>query len=124
MHTVYWRTLFGVIAVFLVAQSAWSGGRSGAADAPSAIDVIDADEIVTVGTRTEGRLINDSPVPVDLLTAEIMSNSGQTEVGRILQSLAPSFNFSSSSISDGTDALRPKPMKGRRPVPPGFSLRH
>jgi iron complex outermembrane receptor protein len=44
-----------------------------------------------------------------------MANTGQTEVGRMLQSLAPSFNFSSSSISDGTDALRPATLRGLGP---------
>ncbi len=33
----------------------------------------------------------------------------------MLQSLAPSFNFSSSSISDGTDALRPATLRGLGP---------
>jgi len=33
----------------------------------------------------------------------------------MLQALAPSFNFSSSSISDGTDALRPATLRGLGP---------
>ena len=33
----------------------------------------------------------------------------------MLQSIAPSFNFSSSSISDGTDALRPATLRGLGP---------
>jgi iron complex outermembrane receptor protein len=52
---------------------------------------------------------------VDTLTADDMAATGQTEVGRMLQSLAPSFNFSSSSISDGTDALRPATLRGLGP---------
>jgi iron complex outermembrane receptor protein len=44
-----------------------------------------------------------------------MAATGQTEVGRMLQVLAPSFNFSSSSISDGTDALRPATLRGLGP---------
>jgi len=73
------------------------------------------EEIVTVGTRTEGRTALESPVPVDLFTDEAMKSTGQTEVGRMLQVLAPSFNFSSSSISDGTDALRPATLRGLGP---------
>ncbi len=73
------------------------------------------EEVVTIGTRTKGRTSEDLPVPVDVLNAEAMANTGQTEVGRMLQSLAPSFNFSSSSISDGTDALRPATLRGLGP---------
>jgi len=65
------------------------------------------EKIAVVGSRVAGRSIEDLPVPVDILSAEALANTGQTEVGRMLQAIAPSFNFSSSSISDGTDALRP-----------------
>jgi len=73
------------------------------------------EEIVTLGTRAPGRVSADLAVPVDTLPAEAMAATGQTEVGRMLQTLAPSFNFSSSSISDGTDALRPATLRGLGP---------
>ncbi|MBT8091930.1 MAG: TonB-dependent receptor plug domain-containing protein, partial [Gammaproteobacteria bacterium] len=73
------------------------------------------EEIVTLGTRQAGRVSSDLAVPVDTLAAEDMAATGQTEVGRMLQVLAPSFNFSSSSISDGTDALRPATLRGLGP---------
>lgn len=73
------------------------------------------EEVTVLGSRQAGRSAGDMPVPVDTLSAETLSNSGQTEVGRMLQSLAPSFNFPSSSISDGTDALRPATLRGLGP---------
>jgi iron complex outermembrane recepter protein len=73
------------------------------------------EEIITIGTRARGRVSEDLPVAVDSLSAEDMAATGQTEVGRMLQSLAPSFNFSSSSISDGTDTLRPATLRGLGP---------
>ena len=73
------------------------------------------EEIVVTGSRAPGRSAEDLPVPVDVLTAQDLENTGQTEVGRMLQSIAPSFNFSSSSISDGTDALRPATLRGLGP---------
>ena len=73
------------------------------------------EEVVVTGTRAPGRSAEDLPVPVDVLTAQDLANTGQTEVGRMLQSIAPSFNFSSSSISDGTDALRPATLRGLGP---------
>ncbi len=82
--------------------------------AASAADVPE-EELVTLGTRTEGRTVVESPVPVDLVTNQAMLDTGETEVGRMLQKLVPSFNFSSSSISDGTDALRPATLRGLGP---------
>ncbi|WP_394191268.1 TonB-dependent receptor plug domain-containing protein [Pseudoalteromonas atlantica] len=73
------------------------------------------EKIAIVGSRVAGRSVEDLPVPVDILSAEALENTGQTEVGRMLQAIAPSFNFSSSSISDGTDALRPATLRGLGP---------
>ena len=73
------------------------------------------EEIVVIGSRILGRSITDSPVPVDLIKQEDMRNTGQLEVGRAIQRLIPSFNFSSSSISDGSDAVRPATLRGMGP---------
>lgn len=73
------------------------------------------EEIVSVGTRAKGRTATETPVPVDVVSASAMAATGQSEVGRMLQVLAPSFNFSSSSVSDGTDALRPATLRGLGP---------
>ena len=78
-------------------------------------ETIRLDEIVVIGSRIQGRSITDSPVPVDLIKQEDMLKTGQLEVGRAIQRLIPSFNFSSSSISDGTDALRPATLRGMGP---------
>ncbi len=88
------------------------GGQVNAQDQESG-EIID--EIVTIGTRTPGRTATESPVPVDVLDVEAITRTGATEVGRAIQALAPSFNFSSSTISDGTDALRPATLRGLGP---------
>ncbi|MDE0021947.1 MAG: TonB-dependent receptor [Candidatus Poribacteria bacterium] len=76
---------------------------------------MELDPVVTVGTRAPERSRLNSPAPVDVITEAQMRQTGHTELGRILQTLAPSFNFSSSSISDGTDALRPATLRGLGP---------
>jgi len=73
------------------------------------------EEVIILGTRVAGRVSTDLPVPVDMFSNEDLEATGETEVGRMLQKLAPSFNFSSSSISDGTDALRPATLRGLGP---------
>ena len=71
--------------------------------------------VVGVGTRVEGRSITDSPVPVDVVTEQEILDTGHSEVGRVIQALIPSFNFSSSTISDGTDSVRPATLRGMGP---------
>ena len=76
-------------------------------------EVIDVE--ANVGTRSEGVQPLESTVPVELVLGERLRSTGQLETGRALQMQAPSFNFSSSSISDGTDALRPATLRGLGP---------
>src|SRR6185295_15943941 len=67
------------------------------------------------GTRRTDRTLADSPVPVDVIGADAIANSGQTETNKILNSLVPSFNFPQPSIADGSDALRPATLRGLSP---------
>ncbi len=73
------------------------------------------ESVVVVGTRSIGRRALQAPVPIEVVEKEQLSLTGQSETGRILQMLVPSFNFPSSSISDGTDALRPATLRGLGP---------
>ena len=71
--------------------------------------------IVVTGTRRGNRTVANSPVPVDVIGSEAISNTGQTETNKILNQLVPSFNFPQPSIADGSDALRPASLRGLSP---------
>lgn len=73
------------------------------------------EEVMVVGSRANFSTPQDAPVPVTVLTGEMLTDTGATELGRAIQAAAPSFNFSSSSISDGTDSLRPATLRGLGP---------
>ena len=74
-----------------------------------------AETLIVTGTRVSGRTIEDTAVPVDLITSDIIEESGASEVGELLQKLAPSFNFSRTTVSDGTDIIRPATLRGLGP---------
>ena len=73
------------------------------------------ESVVVVGTRSIGRRALQAPVPIEVVNREQLRLTGQSETGRVLQMLVPSFNFPSSTISDGTDALRPATLRGLGP---------
>jgi len=76
----------------------------------------DADSLIIVtGTRRTDRTIADSSVPIDVISADSLANSGTTETNRLLNQLVPSFNFPQPSLTDGTDALRPATLRGLAP---------
>ena len=72
------------------------------------------DELVVVGSRA-ARTTLESPVPVDVLDSEDLSLGGLTETSRQIQFLAPSFHVATSTISDGTDIVRPTTLRGLGP---------
>jgi iron complex outermembrane receptor protein len=71
-------------------------------------------EEITVGSRAPGAEAAKA-VPVDILTARQIAETGATEVMQVLQALAPSFNFPRPTISDGTDSVRPATLRGLGP---------
>jgi iron complex outermembrane recepter protein len=72
-------------------------------------------ELAVIGTRAAERTSTEAPVPVDVLTAAEIKQSGRTETAQIIQSLAPSLNFPRATIADGTDHTRPATLRGLAP---------
>ena len=48
------------------------------------------EEVVVIGTRTEGRSALDSPAPVDVIGGEKMSNQGDSDMSNLLRNVVPS----------------------------------
>lgn len=71
--------------------------------------------IIVTGTRAASRTVEKSPVPVDVLTSDAITEGGQVETNKILNKLVPSFNFPQPAIADGSDALRPATLRGLGP---------
>ena len=74
------------------------------------------DAIVVTGTRGAPRTVLDSPVPIDVLTGEQISDAGTSgEVAQALQLVTPSLNFPRQSNSGAGDAIRAAQLRGLSP---------
>src|SRR5213592_4839603 len=71
-------------------------------------------EVVVVGARTS-RTATETPVPVDVISAQEMTETGRTEVNQMLATLEPSFNASHQTIADGSDHVNPASLRGLGP---------
>lgn len=76
---------------------------------------VNIEQISVIGSRRLGRTVEDSPVPIDIIGADSLKNSGQTETNALLSSLLPSFNFPQASLTDGSDHVRPAQLRGLAP---------
>jgi iron complex outermembrane recepter protein len=88
-------------------------GAVGPAAAQAGADPIPA--VVVLGSRAPAKSALDTAVPVGLIGQEDMQSTGMLELGKVLQDLDPSFNFSTTFISDGTDIIRPATLRGLGP---------
>ena len=73
------------------------------------------EEVVVIGTRTEGRSALDSPAPIDVIGGETMSNQGDTDMSNLLRNVVPSYNVNDQPISDAATLIRPANLRGLAP---------
>lgn len=78
-------------------------------------DVATLDQVTVIGARTQPRTVLASAVPIDVLSAEDIRDSGHTDVSKILQSLLPSFNFPHPTTPDGNTHIRSATLRGLSP---------
>ncbi|MCF2910727.1 TonB-dependent receptor [Pseudoalteromonas sp. DL2-H2.2] len=81
--------------------------------APKASNTTEVIEIT--GTRRSLRSVAESTVPVDVISLDEITSSGQLELSQVLTTLVPSFNFPNSQLADGTDHARPAVLRGLAP---------
>lgn len=90
-------------------------GEAGAMDAAEEDDPEFSETIVVTGTRTQGRSVVESIVPIDVITSEDFLNQGDTDVSTLLRTLAPSYNVNSQPISDAATVVRPANLRNLAP---------
>jgi iron complex outermembrane receptor protein len=70
------------------------------------------EKIAVVGSRAAPRSIADSPVAIDIIGADELSKSGNTDMLEILKGTVPSLNVHSNPISDAASLVRPANLRG------------
>ena len=95
---------------------AWAAAALAAPIAVAAQQPADSgfiEEVVTVGTRTVGRTVTDSPVPVDVFNQDELESVGASaDLTDVISKLVPSFNVGREPISDGATFVRPPNLRG------------
>lgn len=70
------------------------------------------DTIVVTGTRRTDRTVLESPVPVDVFTADDFKAQPAPQLQTILQTLVPSFNQQRNLLGDASAFVRPPTLRG------------
>ncbi len=70
------------------------------------------EEIITLGTRRQGRTAVDTAVPVDVFSEDELDRVSSDDLIDVIKTLVPSFNVGREPISDGGSMIRPPQMRG------------
>ena len=73
------------------------------------------EEVVVVGTRALPRTIDESSVPVDVISAEDFANQAGSDMTKLVRALVPSFHVSDNPSRDLAALLRPVNLRGLAP---------
>src|SRR5438876_6587849 len=91
-----------------------TAGQTVTADFKLTATPLPLNEVVVVGARTS-RTATETPVPVDVITAQEMTETGVTEVNQMLATLEPSFNALHQTIAYGSDHVNTASLLGLGP---------
>ena len=107
------RTLLA--SALMLAMASLHAQESAPSTTEANADNGNAAKVVVLGSRSTAKTALESAAPVGLINIKDMQGAGPLELGKLLQTLDPSFNFSSTFISDGTDIIRPATLRGLGP---------
>ncbi|MEL7538907.1 MAG: TonB-dependent receptor [Pseudomonadota bacterium] len=102
----------------LSARALLSAGAVAAALAGYSAPAVAQDEIeelVVTGTRGQPRSVTDSPVPIDVISAEDFQNQGDTDLSNLIRTVVPSYSVNTQPISDAATIVRPANLRGLAP---------
>ena len=73
-------------------------------------------EVVVIGSRsTQARSSTQTVAPVDVIQSRDLLATGRIDITQQLTFVAPSFNSSRQTVSDGTDHVDPATLRGLGP---------
>ena len=103
-------------AIGFKAQQIPVSGRTFLPEVRLAAAAQDLNEVVVTGSRaSEGRSNILTTAPVDVISAREIKAYAQIDVAQILSYVAPSFQSSRQTITDGTDHIDPASLRGLGP---------
>lgn len=70
------------------------------------------EEVITLGTRIQGRTVTDTAVPVDLLSPQELKNVPSADISDIMSKLIPSFDIAANPVNEGSSHIRPSQLRG------------
>jgi iron complex outermembrane recepter protein len=95
-----YKILTGITAVLVIGTSVAH------ADTASVVESSDLQEIVVTGTRLKGLRVDDSPAPIQVLSADALMHNGSTDFAQAMATNVPSFTVQAWGGDVGNNILQ------------------
>nr|WP_315031371.1 TonB-dependent receptor [uncultured Chryseobacterium sp.] len=110
------KTILSASVLFFLGVFAYGQEKDNIKVKKDSVKTNNVEEVVILGSRAGARSKTDSPVPVDVFNIKESSVIlPQSNIGQILNAIAPSFTSTVQTNSDGTDHLDPAQLRGLGP---------
>jgi len=110
------KTILSASVLFFLGVFTYGQEKDSASTKKDSVKTNNVEEVVILGSRAGARSKTDSPVPVDVFNLKEASVIlPQSNIGQILNAIAPSFTSTVQTNSDGTDHLDPAQLRGLGP---------
>ena len=98
-----------------VAQEATEETGEAESEQATTGEVIELEDVVTIGSRARPRSVIDSAVPIDTIGGGEFLKQGVTDLQDLFRNLVPSYNVNIQPISDAGTVVRPANLRGLAP---------
>nr|WP_228448483.1 MULTISPECIES: TonB-dependent receptor plug domain-containing protein [unclassified Chryseobacterium] len=110
------KTIFSASVLFFLGVFTYGQEKDSIKTKKDSVNTNKVEEVIILGSRAGARSKADSPVPVDVFNLKEASVVlPQSNIGQILNAIAPSFTSTIQTNSDGTDHLDPAQLRGLGP---------
>ena len=111
MNVMIKKTATSLPALALALLAGVANAQTAPVAAQAAPDKGD-ETIVVTGTRRTDRTVAESPVPIDVFTADDFKAQPSPQLSQIIKTLVPSFNTNRNLLGDASAFVRPPNLRG------------
>jgi len=92
-----------------------TGNNATTTDAAAAAKAKQLQTVIVTGTRSSDRTVSSSLTPIDVVSAQVLQQTGTTDLPTALARIIPSLNFPRPAAADTADTQRPAQLRGLSP---------
>ncbi|HEY9131022.1 MAG TPA: TonB-dependent receptor [Dyella sp.] len=109
------KSLPAWIGIALLTLTGPSVAQDAGSNTPSTEKAKNLGPVIVTGTRSDNRTESSSLTPIDVVSADVLRQSGTSELTTALARIIPSLTFPRPAAADTADSQRPAQLRGLSP---------